>query len=111
MLKAGHSTAAIKVKHGTCSETVRHIRRFMIDEGWTPPVRVVKAIVRSKPEPRPPRVGMTVEERLQRHSGIVFWLREGKTMKQAAELEGVSVNTVRVVSRALLVQGELCDFL
>jgi hypothetical protein len=44
---------------------------------------------------------MTAEERLQKHSGVVSWLRAGKTMKQAAKLEGASVNTVRVVRRVL----------
>lgn len=50
---------------------------------------------------------MTVEERLQKHSGVVFWLRAGKTMKHVANLEGVSINTVRIVKRALITQGEI----
>ena len=107
MLKAGRSVREIKVKHGACPETVRHVRRFMIGDGWTPPVHVAKRIERQKVEPRPPRLGMTQEERLQKCSGVVFWLREGKTVKQAAELEGLSVNTVRVVRRALVARGEL----
>jgi hypothetical protein len=73
MLKDGHSGRAIKAKHGTCAETVRHVRRFMIQGGWTPPVRVPKKTVRPPREPRPPRVGMTAEERLHKHSGVAFW--------------------------------------
>jgi uncharacterized protein YerC len=109
MLKDGHSGRAIKAKHGTCAETVRHVRRFMIQGGWTPPVRVPKKTVRPPRQPRPPRVGMTAEERLQKHSGVAFCLRAGKTNAEVAELEHVSVNTVRVVRRALVVQGEMID--
>lgn len=63
--------------------------------------------MRPAPEPRAPRIGMTTEERLQKHSGVAFWLRAGKTMAEAAEQEGVSVNTARVVRRALKAQGEV----
>jgi DNA-binding NarL/FixJ family response regulator len=52
---------------------------------------------------------MTAEERLQKHSGVAFCLRAGKTNAEVAELEHVSVNTVRVVRRALVVQGEMID--
>ncbi len=106
-LKAGLSTVEIKAKDGTCPETLRRIRRIMMEAGWTPPKRERTKDVRPTREPRPPRVGMTTEERLQKHSGVAFWLGSGKTMAQAADQEGVSVNTVRVVSRALVAQGEL----
>ena len=108
MLKAGHPTREIKEKHGTCAETVRRIRRIMMDECIpTIPMRVPTKIVRPAPEPRPPRVGMTAEERLQKRSGVAFLLRAGKTMAQVAEFEKVSVNTVRVVRRALVARGEM----
>lgn len=45
-------------------------------------------------------------ERLEKYPNVVFWLRAGRTMKQVAALEDVSVNTVRVVKRALVSQGE-----
>ncbi len=106
-LKAGLSTVEIKAKRGTCPETLRRIRRIMMDDGWTPPKRDPTKVVRAAREPGPPRVGMTTEERLQKHSGVAFWLRAGKTMAQAAHQEGVSVNTVRVVRRALVAQGEV----
>lgn len=48
---------------------------------------------------------MTVEERLEKYSGIAASLRAGKTMVQAAKQEGVSVNTVQVLRRALIAQG------
>ncbi len=105
-LKAGQSTPELKRTHGICAETVRHIRRFMMEEGWTPPKREPAEIVRPVREPAPPRVGMTAEKRLQKYSGVALWLRAGKTMAQAAEQEGVSVNTVQVVRRALVAQGE-----
>lgn len=99
---------AIKEQHGTCAETVRHIRRFMVAGGWTPAPKPARPkVVRPKPVPKPPRVGMTAEERLQKHAGVVFWLRAGKTMKQAAGLENVSVSTVKIVRRALVAQGEV----
>lgn len=106
-LKTGLSTAEIKRKHGTCAETVRRIRKIMMAGGWVPPIREKPKKERPVREPRPPRVGMTKEERLQKYPGVASGLRAGKTMKQVAELEGVSVNTVRVVRRALLSQGEV----
>lgn len=107
MLKAGHTTAEIKREHGICAETVRHIRRFMLDDGWVAPISEKKKKVTPLREPRPPKVGMTKEERLQKYSGVVFWLRAGRTMKQAAKLGGVSLNTVGVVRRALVRDGEI----
>ena len=104
MLKAGHSVAEIKRTHGICSETVRHVRRFMTEGGWSPPARINPP--RPAPEPRPPKVGMTMVERLEKYPNVVFSLRAGRTMKQVAALEDVSVNTVRVVRRALTSQGE-----
>lgn len=100
-LKAGETVSAIKKKHGTCAETVRHVRRFMVAGGWTPLERIVTKAERPKPAPRPPRVGMTSEQRLQKHAGVVVWVRAGKNDQEVAELASVSVNTVRVVRRAL----------
>jgi len=100
-LKSGSSTAEIKRKHGTCGETVRRVRRIMMDQGWAPVKRVPEKVVRPVREPRPPRLGMTPGQRLQKHPGVAFWLQAGRTMKQVAAVEGVSVNTVRVVKRAL----------
>jgi uncharacterized protein YerC len=111
MLKAGDSTVDIRRKNGTCSETVRRVRKSMLDEGIpVPPKRVPAKIERPKrpkPPPRPPKVGMTQEERLRKHSGVVAGLVAGNTMKQVAALEGVSVNTVRVVRRAIAARGKL----
>ncbi len=106
-LKAGQITAEINVKYQTCGETVRRVRRIMVAGGWIPPKRERTKVVRPKREPRPPRVGMTSEERLEKYPGIVGWLRAGKTRVETAALEGVSVNTVRVVKRALGAQGKV----
>ncbi len=106
-LKAGLSTAEIKVKHGTCAETVRRIRGLLLDEGWIAPMRVPKKKVRPPREPKPPRVGMTVEERLRKYSRIADCLRAGMTMAQAAQQSGVSVKTVQVIRRGLVAQGEV----
>ena len=107
-LKAGMAVRAINQQYGAVPETVRHVRRFMEAGGWTPPPKPPRPmIVRPKPEPKPPRVGMTLEERLQKYSGVVFWLRAGKTMPEVAKLEGVSLNTVRVVKRALVARREV----
>jgi hypothetical protein len=86
-LKAGCSNSEIKVKHGTCAETVRGVRQVMTNGGWIAPKCVPVKKARPAAEPRPPRVGMTTEERLQKHSGIAFWLRAGKTMAQAASIK------------------------
>jgi len=107
-LKAGMAVRAINKQYGAVPETVRHVRRFMEAGGWTPPPKPPRPmIVRPKPEPKPPRVGMTVEERLQKYPGVAFWLRAGKTMPEVAKLEGVSLNTVRIVKRAMVAQGEV----
>ena len=106
-LKAGLITAEINAKHRTCAETVRRVRRIMEASGWIPPIWEKAKVVRPKREPRLPKVGMTAEERLVKYPGIVGWLRAGKTMAEAAALEGVSVNTVKVVRRALVAQGEV----
>lgn len=113
-LKAGLITAEIKLTHGTCAETVRRIRRIMEAGGWTAPERERVKQAPTKPqrpkrEPRPPKVGMTRDERLLRYLGVVKWLQAGKTNADVASLEGVSINTVRVVRRALGAQGKVPD--
>jgi DNA-binding NarL/FixJ family response regulator len=103
-LKAGQITAEINVKYETCGETVRRVRRIMEDGGWIPPKRERIKVVSPKRESRPPKAGMTTEERLVKYPRIVGWLRAGKTMVEIAAREGVSVNTVKVVRRALAAQ-------
>ena len=106
-LKAGLSTSEIHAKHGICAETVRHIRRFMVERGWTIPQRKRPKAVKPKPEPKPPKPRMTGTDLIRKYPGVVHSLRNGKTMYQASVLAGVSLNTVHVVTRALIAQGEM----
>ena len=101
-LKAGMIAARINEKFETCGHTVLRVRRIMEAGGWTPPERPKYA--RPKREPRPPKPGMTADERLAKYPGIVAQLQGGKTRAEVAALEGVSINTVRVVRRALAAQ-------
>ncbi len=49
---------------------------------------------------------MTGADLIRKYPAVVRALRKGKMMKQAADLAGVSVNTARVVRRALVNRGE-----
>ena len=104
-LKAGLSTREIYAKHGTCAETVRHVRRFMVERGWKAPKREGPKTVKPKPTPKPRKPRMTGADLVLKYPAVARALRKGKTMKQVSALAGVSVNTVRVVRRALLAQG------
>lgn len=102
-LKAGLSIKEIHAKHGICAETVRHIRRFMVERGWTIPQRKRPKAVK----PKPPKPRMTGTDLIRKYPGVVRSLRKGKTMKQASALAGVSINTICIVRRALIAQGEM----
>lgn len=101
-LKAGMTARAIKRKFGTCTETVSHVRRFMVEGGWTPPPQPVKP---GETRLRPPR--MSGANLMAKYPDVVFWLREGKIIAQAAKLAGVSYPTARTVKRAMRANGEV----
>ncbi len=76
----------------------------MMERGWTPPKR--ERPKKAKPEPKPRKPRMTGADLIRKYPVVVRALRKGQMMKQAADLAGVSVNTVRVVRRALVARGE-----
>jgi uncharacterized protein YerC len=104
-IKEGLSNRELHEKHGVSAETVRHVRRFMIAQGWTAPKRDDPKPAKSGPGSKPPRPRMTGADLLRKYPAVVRSLRKGKTMKQTPALRGVSTNTVRVVKRALVAQG------
>jgi hypothetical protein len=75
----------------------------MMERGWTQPKRERPKKVKPEPKPRKPR--LTGPDLIRKYPAVVRSLRKGKTMKQASDLAGVSVNTARVVRRALKAQG------
>ncbi len=64
-LKAGLSIRQIYAKHGACAETVHHVRRFMMERGWTPPKR--ERPKKAKPEPKPRKPRMTGADLIRKY--------------------------------------------
>jgi DNA-binding CsgD family transcriptional regulator len=111
-LKAGLTNRAIKETTGACGPTVRHVMRFMRDDGWTRPMTIKKVSPKKERPPRipkPPNLPMTRDERLAKYPEIVRWLRAGKTRKQIAKLEGVSIATIQTVRRAMQANSEIVE--